>query len=82
MNNKIEVLNIYHHFVTGSINKSVNGLYEIKMNNHKYTIFRNGDSWGALIHWAGEPVEKCMENIRPDMIKMIEEAIERSMNRD
>ena len=72
----IEVLEIYEHFIAIT-DGSVNGLYKIKLNNNESTVFRNGDSWGILSHYLGEPVTKCMGYMRDDRIEMVKQAIEK-----
>lgn len=73
-NVKVEVLEVYDHFVA-NLDDSVNGLYKIKLNGSKYMVFRNGDSWGILSHYLGEPVTKCMGFMRDDRIEIVESAI-------
>ncbi|WP_342759497.1 hypothetical protein [Kineothrix sedimenti] len=75
----IEVIEIFEHFKS-NLDNSVNGLYNIKINGNKAIIFRNGDSWGVLAHYLGEPVNKCMGILREDRIELIEEAIKRKLN--
>lgn len=72
----VEVLEIYEHFKS-NLNGSINGLYKIKLNNDTATVFRNGDSWGILSHYLGEPVTKCMGFMRKDRIEIVESAIEK-----
>jgi len=77
---KVEVLNVFEHFEYKSeFNQSTNGLYEIKMNGDKAMIFRNGDSWGVLSHWLGEPVTKCINFMRGDRVEVIENAIKKNL---
>lgn len=64
----VEVLDVYDHFAT-------NGLYKIKVNGRIGFIFRNGDSWGVLSHYIGEPVTGCMDFMRDDLIEPVEKAI-------
>jgi len=71
----VEVLKVCHHFVS-SMDNSVNGLYEIKLNNDKVTIFRNGNSWGVLSHYLGNPVTKCIGFLRQDKIELVEKAVD------
>lgn len=70
----VEVLEVYEHFVA-NLDNSVNGLYKIELNGSKSTVFRNGDSWGILSHYLGEPVTKCMGYMRDDRIEVVESAI-------
>ena len=70
----VDVLEIYEHFIA-TTDGSVNGLYKIKLNRDKYIVFRNGDSWGTLSHYLGEPLTKCMEYMRDDRIEVVENAI-------
>lgn len=72
----IEVLEVYEHF-KANLDDSINGLYRIKLNNNESTVFRNGDSWGILSHYLGEPVTKCMGFMRDDRIEIVENAIEK-----
>lgn len=71
---KVKVLAVFEHFKS-DLDGSLNGLYKIELNNEKAIIFRNGESWGALSHYLGEPVQKCIGNVRNDRIKDIENAI-------
>ena len=80
-NVKVEVLEVYDHFVA-NLDDSVNGLYKIKLNNDKAIVFRNGDSWGILSHYLGEPVTKCMGFIRNDRIGIVEQAIRKYLEDD
>ena len=73
-NVKVEVLEVYDHFIA-NLDGSVNGLYKIKLNNDKAIVFRNGDSWGILSHYLGEPVTKYMGFMRDDRIEIVESAI-------
>lgn len=73
-NVKVEVLEVYDHFVA-NLDDSVNGLYKIKLNGSKYMVFRNGNSWGVLSHYLGEPVTKCIGFMRRDRIEVVESAI-------
>ena len=76
----IEVLNVFEHFEYKSeFNQSTNGLYKIRLNNDKAIVFRNGDSWGILSHYLGEPVTKCMGFMRNDRIELVENAINKYM---
>lgn len=76
----IEVLNVFEHFVS-NIDESINGLYKIKVNyNNTYIVFRNGNSWGVLSHYLGEPVTKCIGFMREDMIEAVEKAINEYLN--
>ena len=77
-NVNVEVLEIYEHFIAIT-DGSVNGLYKIKLNNDKSIVFRNGDSWGILSHYLGEPVTKCMGFMRRDRIEVVENAINKYM---
>lgn len=70
----IKVLSVFEHFKS-DLDGSINGLYKIELNNEKATIFRNGDSWGVLSHYLGEPAHKCMGYLRADRIKVVERAI-------
>ncbi|HHX60651.1 MAG TPA: hypothetical protein GX707_08050 [Epulopiscium sp.] len=70
----VEVLDIYEHF-KAEFDNSINGLYRIKLNDNESTVFRNGDSWGILSHYLGEPVTKCMGYMRDDRIEVVESAI-------
>ena len=72
----VEVLEIYEHFIAIT-DGSVNGLYKIRLNNDKAIVFRNGDSWGILSHYLGDPVTKCMGFMRDDRIEIVENAIEK-----
>ena len=72
----VEVLEVYEHFVA-NLDNSVNGLYRIKLNDNESTVFRNGDSWGILSHYLGEPVTKCIGFMRNDRIEIVESAIEK-----
>lgn len=71
---KVEVLAVFEHFKS-NLDGSLNGLYKIELNNEKAIVFRNGDSWGVLTHFLGEPVQKCIGNLRDDRIKDVENAI-------
>lgn len=72
----VEVLEVYEHFVA-NLDNSVNGLYKIELNGSKSIVFRNGNSWGILSHYLGEPVTKCMGYMRDDRIEMVKQAIEK-----
>ena len=53
---------------TSNIDHKVYGFYWCKFNGTKKLIVQNGDSWGAVSHWMGEPVTKCINVIRQDVI--------------
>lgn len=77
----IKVLSVFEHFKS-DLDGSINGLYKIELNNEKATIFRNGDSWGVLSHYLGEPAHKCIGYVRNDRIKNIEEAINKYLQEE
>lgn len=72
----IEVLEVYEHF-KANLDGSINGLYRIKLNSNETIVFRNGNSWGILSHYLGDPVTKCMGFMRDDRIEIVENAIEK-----
>lgn len=72
----VEVLEVYEHF-KANLDNSINGLYKIKLNSTNVIVFRNGNSWGILSHYLGEPVSKCMGFMRNDRIEIVEQAIEK-----
>lgn len=77
----VKVLSIFEHFKS-DLDGSINGLYKIELNNEKAIIFRNGDSWGVLSHYLGEPVHKCVGYVRNDRIKDIEDAINKYLQEE
>lgn len=79
--NNIKVLSVFEHFKS-NLDGSINGLYKIELNNEKGIIFRNGDSWGVLSHYLGEPVHKCVGYVRNDRIKDIEDAINKYLQEE
>lgn len=70
----VKVLSVYEHFIS-NMDGSINGLYKVNVNGNIYTVFRNGSSWGVLSHFLREPVTKCVNFMRDDMIVVVEEAI-------
>lgn len=77
---KVKVLSVFEHFVS-NLDGSINGLYKVSINeNNTYTVFRNGNSWGILSHYLGEPVIKCVGFMRDDMIDVVEKAISDYLN--
>lgn len=78
----VKVLDVFDHFIyhTYSEDDCVNGLYRIELNGDKAIIFRNGDSWGVLSYYWGEPAKECMGHLRRDRIKVIENAIEQYLS--
>jgi hypothetical protein len=76
---KVEVLNVFEHFI-GDIDGSTYGLYKVSINSNKSIVFRNGNSWGVLSHYLGEPVTKCIGFMRDDRINIVENAINEYLN--
>ena len=76
----VKVLEVFEHFKSEWNNSVINGLYKIELNGKVYIVFRNGDSWGVLSHFIGEPATKCISPLREDRIRHIEEAIEEHLS--
>ena len=82
-NVNVEILNIFDHFTYHSSTGDdyVNGLYEVNINGRKGIIVRNGDSWGVLSYFVGEPVTKCIGYLRSDRIEVVNNAVDEFLSK-
>ena len=61
---RIQDINIIKEF---SSEHGTFGVYSVIFNGEQKIFIRNGNSIGAVVHYVGEPVSKCVSEIRNDV---------------
>lgn len=62
--NRIKNINTIKEFTNENITY---GVYSVIFNGEHKIFIRNGNSIGAVVHYSGEPVSKCVSEIRNDV---------------
>ena len=56
-------------------NDKTYGIYWAEFKGEKHLFIQNDNSWGVVSHWLGEPVTKCINIIRQDVVDELKAAI-------